>query len=173
VGLETKNIGDDKVPAMWKLLLKSFFASLPFMVLNCLMFSLVLNVFRIHKLIIAKSISLKIIAMIISISNPFMVGFILFLVWIFWFNIYFLTNRLIMSDILSGTRVTASCDVDYKVDKDGSIVIRPEGEVVLNIGDKVIKYVENLNSFLGKKLAQVLRYLKLNLQRLGDKFKKK
>jgi hypothetical protein len=73
---------------------------------------------------------------------------------IFWYNTYYLTDRLIFTDILSLTRV-----IEIKRHR-----IHGENEKdFVYFGDRLLGSVERFNNFLAKFLTKVLKYL-------GEKF---
>jgi hypothetical protein len=164
--LAVVNINDDERPRFYKLILRSILTPLPFTIITTLVVCCVLNMFGIHKLIIANAISVKILRFLIVISNPVFAGAVIMILLILWFNIYFLTDRLILVDIISKTRVV---DVKYIVQK---TIIGPDGKkeiavevtgnsrFIVRAGDKIISWIEKFDSAVKSKNKQIFEYIR-------------
>ncbi|MDR0571788.1 MAG: RDD family protein [Rickettsiales bacterium] len=159
--LRVKNIGDENEPRMYKLMIRSFLTPLPFIVINCLFLGSILNMFGVHKVMLRDRFSLSVLAFIIRISNPFVAGFIAFVFWLFWYNLYFLTNRMILVDFVSCTRVIDK-NFTLKLTKDtnGKTELVKEASLVVEVGDKLVSNIEKVDNILKQKLLQVLQFLK-------------
>ncbi|MDR2760426.1 MAG: RDD family protein [Rickettsiales bacterium] len=167
MSLEVNNINNNETPKFYKFALKSFLTSFPFMVLNILIFSTVMNMFGFHKLIIANRFSLKILALLITVSNPFVVAPFTVIFIFCWFNTYFLSERLILGDILSRTRVVNRNFLIKRVSgKNGEERIELKGDAVVECGDKILRKAEKISAFFEQKLTKTFQYL-------GSKFRGK
>jgi hypothetical protein len=161
--LRVKNINDENDPKMYKLMIRSFLTPLPFILINCLFLGSVLNMFNIHKMMLRDRFSLKVIALIIRISNPFTAGFIAFVLWLFWYNLYFLTNRMILLDFISFTRVVDNNFMIKARDIDNDAKLTRNASFVVELGDKLVGNIEKVDNILSKKLSQMLQFLKLKI----------
>jgi uncharacterized RDD family membrane protein YckC len=166
MGIKVVNINDDETPSFYKLLLKSILTPLPFIMTTVVVFCSIINIFGIHGIMLSNTIFLKIIKMGASFFNPLVAGFVVFCFVMFWFNIYFLTDKLILGDILSRTRVVDKEQI-FKtiiVENNGKQEIRVETKseksFIVAFGDKAIEKIEKFNEFLKRKNKQIIKYLK-------------
>jgi hypothetical protein len=164
--LEVVNIDNDKTPSFYKFILKSILTPLPFILTVGMLFCSVLNMFGIHRLIIANTFPLRILRTMVGMSNPIVVVFIAFIFFTLWFSVYFLLNRLILSDIFSRTRVV------YKDTLIKTMITNENGEEEVKIesggnevwivewGDAIIGYLGKFNDILKQKNKEIIQYLK-------------
>jgi hypothetical protein len=90
----------------------------------------------------------------------------------FWFNIYFLTNRLILSDILSRTRIISNNSVLETIiidngngEREIKVKMETKKPLIVDYGDKIISYIEKFNNLLREKNRQLFRYLKSKIKK--------
>ena len=100
--LKVVNLRNDEKPSILKLFIRSILVQFPgkllyFMIIGA---SLFIN-FHLY----APRDGFFNSLMIAIISNIYTIGVTVFILFLFWYSIYFITNRLILNDILSGTRV--------------------------------------------------------------------
>jgi hypothetical protein len=170
--LETININDDKTPRFYKFILKSILTPLPFVLTVGMLLCSALNMFGIHKLIIANTLSLRILRTIISVSNPVAVVFMAFIFFMLWFSVYFLLNKLILSDILSRTRVVykdtfiKTIFVNENGEKEVKMESRESGAWIVEWGDAIINYINKFNNFLKQENKRIIQYLRNKINKI-------
>ncbi|MDR1425418.1 MAG: RDD family protein [Rickettsiales bacterium] len=147
-----------KKPGILKLLARSILVPLP--LTNTVLFLVSFGLHFLNFQLYAPENNWQITAMV-KLTNLaehlYIIGTILCFFAVFWYGVYYLTNRLIFSDILSGTRV-------IEIDKYGI----PQGNTTdkdfVYFGDKFIGLLEKLNMFLLGLLKKAFHYI-------GAKFK--
>lgn len=152
LSLRVVNIKNDEKPNKFKLLLRSFLVNLPFMVIYVMIICQMLYLINFHLYAPINNFSTWFLVSITKISNIYTIGIALVFFFFFWFNIYYITNRLILSDILSRTRVVNSRIIDIKNNteqKDATYYV-----------DKIFDGIEKLNKILMEQLKKWIEYLK-------------
>lgn len=158
LSLRVVNIKNDEKPSKFKLLLRSILVNLPFMIIYIMVICQMLYLVNFHLYAPINGFTTWFLVSMTKISNIYTIGIILVFFFFFWFNIYYITNRLILSDILSRTRVVNSQIIDIKNNteqKDFTYYV-----------DKIFDGIEKLNKILMDKVKKWIEYLK-------NKFNKK
>lgn len=158
LSLRVVNIKNDEKPSKFRLLLRSFLVNLPFMVIYVMIICQMLYLVNFHLYAPVNSFGTWFLVSMTKISNIYTIGIALVFFFFFWFNIYYIANRLILSDILSRTRVVNSYIIDIKNNV--------EQKDTIYYVDKIFDGIEKLNNILAEKAKQWIEYLK-------NKFNKK
>ena len=106
------------------------------------LFFFVLYLFNFHMLIPANRLSLKIITFFVKYSNPFILMTIATVFLLFWYGLYFITNRTILVDFITRTRI-----IDIRKTKE-YLMNQTGKSLVIEFGDKLIKKMETLNNYI-------------------------
>lgn len=167
LSLKLVDIKNNEKPNIFKMLLKAILVSFPLISLSVLSAFVFLFLIQFHLYApIENNLAALIIVKITYISNPYIVLTLAVFFIFFWYGLYFLnTNNLLLSDIISRTKV-----IDYNkkiiIDKaleSGAITVNKKDFVYF--GDKVISKLENVNKYLYNVLINGLSFIK-------NKFKK-
>ena len=150
LSLRLSNIKDDKKPNIFKALFKAILVPLPFVTVFALSSFTILYLINFHLYIPTKNSKISyIIAKIVAISNPFIAAIAAVFFILFWYGFYYLnTKRLLLSDILSNTRV-----IDLKKRESINLLINEKNNLlekkdfVYALG-KALDNVEKFNKFL-------------------------
>lgn len=158
LSLRVVNMKNDEKPNVFKLFLRAFFVNFPFMLIYIMVICQMLYLVNFHLYAPINGFGTWFLVSMTKISNIYTIGIVLVFFFFFWFNIYYITNRLILSDILSRTRVVNSNIIDIKNSAD-------QKDATYYI-DKLLDGIENLNKILIEKVKQWIEYLR-------NKFSKK
>lgn len=153
MSLKVVNAKNNEKPSTLKLLIRAILVPLPIIIAFLLIIFQFLFLINFHLYAPKNSIILKIIIKIVSWSNPYILAIILIFFILFWYNIYYLTNRLILSDILSGTRVV---NTKFKYFSKNN---QNEKDIVY-FGDKLLSNLERINIYLVNVLKNWIKYIK-------------
>lgn len=156
LSLRVVNMKNDEKPNKLKMLLKSILVQFPFMLIYIMVICQMLYLINFHLYAPMKNIGTIFMINMTKISNIYTIGIVLVFFFFFWFNIYYITDKLILSDIISRTRVVNSkiIDINNTNKKDITFYV-----------DKMFDVVEKVNSTLMLWLKKWINYLK-------SKFKK-
>lgn len=153
MSLKVVNAKNNEKPITLKLFIRAFLVPLPIIIAFLLIIFQFLFLINFHLYAPKNSIILKIIIKMVSWSNPYILAIILIFFILFWYNIYYLTNRLILSDILSGTRVIST--------KFKSFSKKNQNEKdIVYFGDKFLSNLERINAYLFNILKNWIKYIK-------------
>ncbi len=165
LSLKLFNIKDDKKPNILKVFLKAILVPLPFVTVFALSSFTVLYLINFHLYVPTKGNKISyIITKIVAISNPFTAILAAVFFILFWYGFYYLnTKRLILSDVISGTRVVDikkknSIDLLMNEKKDFS-----EKKDFVYVLDKTLDNIEKFNRFLKSVLDRWIEIIKNNI----------
>ena len=149
--LKVVNIKDNNKPNIVKLFIKSLLVQLPFNIIYIMGTCSMLYLLNFHLYAPMKNITTILLIKITAISNIYTLGVILLFLFLFWFNIYYICDRLILSDIISRTRVIDSriLDITNTNRKDITYYI-----------DKLFEKLEKINNMLKNQLKKWIEFLK-------------
>lgn len=105
LSLKTVNINNNEKANPIKLFLKAILVQFPFKLTYLMIIGQILYLINFHKYAPINNVLTSILVNIVSISNLYVIGVVLFMFLLFWYDIYFITDKLILSDIISRTRV--------------------------------------------------------------------
>jgi hypothetical protein len=158
LSLRVVDVNKNKKPGFVKLLFRAILVPLPFV--TTFLFVIFSCLFFINFHIYAPSTSWRIsllIKLVKFAEYQYLAVTILIFFIIFWYNSYYLTDKLIFTDMLSLTRV-----VEIKKHSNNS----KNNRDFVYFGDKLLSLIEKFNNFLVKLLSNVLKYLKDKLSGL-------
>ena len=136
--LKVVNLRNDEKPSILKLFIRSILVQFPGKLLCFMIIGVCLYFINFHLYAPRDGFFNNLMIAVTSVSNIYTIGAAVFVLFLFWYDIYFITNRLILSDILSGTRV---------VEKGASEIV---GNVntFTSVMDGVLAYLEKFNNCL-------------------------
>ena len=148
--LKVVNLKNDDKPNTLKLFIRSVLVQFPFKLIYFMIIGQFLYFINFHLYAPRDGIFNNLMIKIASISNVYTIGATVFVLFLFWYDIYFITNRLIMSDILSGTRV---------VEKRASEVV---GNIntFTSVMDGILAYLDKFNDYLRSVLKKWIGIIK-------------
>ena len=155
LSLKVVNINNDNKPNCFKLFLKAILVQFPIKLIYLMIIGQLLYLVNFHKYAPLDNISTTILVNITSISNIYTIGLALFMFLLFWYDIYFITDRLILSDIISRTRVIEN--KKYKTNQQDTMV---EKSNFTSIVDWILDNLYKLNNSLKNTLKKWINYLK-------------
>ncbi|MDR2077598.1 MAG: RDD family protein [Rickettsiales bacterium] len=152
LSLKVVDAKKDKKPGFVQLLIRAILV--PFPLVMVFLFFVLACLFFINFHIYAPPVNWKVLLLIKLaklteyqyVATTILVFFI-----IFWYNTYYLTNRLIFTDILSLTRV---------IETKGRSISGKNNKDFVYFGDKFLGLIEKFNNFLIRLLRGALHYLK-------------
>lgn len=149
--LRVVNMKNYDKPNVFKMLLKSILVQLPADLLRIMFIGQLLFLINFHMYAPINNFATLILVKIVSVSNIYTIGIVSIFFFLFWFDIYYITNRLILSDIISRTRVVNSKILDFK---------NKDKKDLVYLFDKFFDMLEKLNSVLKKQLIDWIEFLK-------------
>lgn len=153
MSLKVVNAKNNEKPNALKLFIRAILIPLPLITAFLLIIFQFLFLVNFHLYAPKSSIILKIIIKMVSWSNPYILAIIIIFFILFWYNIYYLTNRLILSDIISGTRVVSTKFKSFSKENQN------EKDIVY-FGDKFLNNLERINAYLFNILKNWVKYIK-------------
>lgn len=162
LSLKVVNSKNNEKPNVLKLLIRSILVPLPMIIVFFLVLFQMLSFINFH--VYAPRRNIIVISMInfTKIIDPYVIAVVLIVFVLFWYDIYYITNGLIMSDILSGTRVINSKFLSLEVSKNEN------SKDFVYFGDKILDGLEKVNGYLFSKVKLSIAYIK---DKFKDKFK--
>jgi uncharacterized RDD family membrane protein YckC len=155
MSLKVVNLNNVEKPSVLKLLFRAFLIPFPIIVVSILGMFQFLYMIDFHLYApIQGNLASNIIVKITYISNPYtMILSAVFFI-LFWYGMYLLSDKLLLSDIISRTRV-------IKINKNYNVVNSNVDSVkdIVYFGDKFISKIEAFTEYLNKKLADNLNYI--------------
>lgn len=141
MSLKVVNRRNNERPNALKLLLRALLVPLPLITIFLMIIFQFLSFINFHNYAPRSTLLLRIMISLTVLTNPYLLATILAFFAVFWYNSYYLTDRLIFSDILSGTRVIST--------KFHSLAENNEEEKdMVYFGDKLLTALERLNRYL-------------------------
>lgn len=153
MSLKVVNAKNNEKPNALKLFIRAILIPLPLITAFLLIIFQFLFLVNFHLYAPKSSIILKIIIKMVNWSNPYILAIIIIFFILFWYNIYYLTNRLILSDIISGTRVVSTKFKSFSKENQN------EKDIVY-FGDKFLNNLERINAYLFNILKNWVKYIK-------------
>lgn len=160
LSLKVVNSKNNEKPNILKLFIRSVLVPLPIMIIFLLVIFQILSFINFHIYAPRRNFIVISIINFTKITNPYLIAVALIIFVLFWYDIYYITDGLIMSDILSGTRVVNSKFLSLNVFENVN------NKDFVYFGDKLLDWLEKINSYLFDKV-------KLSLMYIRDKFKGK
>ena len=143
LSLKVVNFKDSETKvAKIKYILKAILTPVPVIWLAHSIFYFMLYLLNFHLLIQTDRISIKIIAFFVKYANPFILMTVGVFFLLFWYGLYFITEKKILVDFLTMTRV-----IDIRKTKE-YMMNNNSNSFVIEFGDKIIKKMEILNSYI-------------------------
>lgn len=155
LSLKVVNINNDNKPNCFKLFLKAILVQFPIKLIYLMIIGQLLYLVNFHKYAPIDGISTEILVNITSISNIYTIGLALFMFLLFWYDIYFITDKLILSDLISRTRVIEA--KKYNFNKQEVLV---EKSNFTSIVDWILDGLYKVNTSLKNTLKKWINYLK-------------
>ena len=134
--LKVVNLRNDEKPSILKLFIKSILVQFPGKLVYFMIIGQFLYFINFHLYAPRDGFFNNLMIAVTSISNIYTIGATIFVLFLFWYDIYFITNRLILSDILSGTRVVRVSEVINNTNTFTSAM------------DGILAYMERFNAYL-------------------------
>jgi hypothetical protein len=160
MSLKVVNLSDVKKPNIFKLLVRAFLIPFPIIVISVLGMFQFLYMIDFHLYApIKNNIASYIIVKITYVSNPYVIILLAVFFILFWYGMYILTDKLLLSDIISRTKVIKTNNI-YDRTSNGSL------KDIVYFGDKFISKIEAFTEYLNKKLKNNLNYLKNKLKKI-------
>lgn len=153
MSLKVVNAKNNEKPNALKLFIRAILIPLPLITAFLLIIFQFLFLVNFHLYAPKSSIILKIIIKMVNWSNPYILAIIIIFFILFWYNIYYLTNRLILSDIISGTRVVSTKFKSFSKENQN------EKDIVY-FGDKFLNNLERINAYLFNILKNWVKSIK-------------
>ena len=147
--LKVANITNNEKPNALKLVLKSIMVQLPTKLLYLMVIGQFLYLINFHKYAPNNGFMTWLLSFISSISNIYTISIVIVLLSLFWYGIYFILDRLILGDILSGTRVIEKSYIEQAKSSSG-----------LGAMDKILDYLGILNTYLSGVLKKWISMIK-------------
>ena len=162
MSLKVVNSKDNNKPGALKLFIRSILVSLPIIIIFLLIIFQLLSFLNFH--VYAPKRNFIVITMIkfTKLTDPYVIAVALIIFILFWYDIYYITDGLIMSDILSGTRVVNSKFQSF------DITANENNKDFVYFGDKFLNSLEKINIYLFDKVKLSITYIK---DKIGGKFK--
>lgn len=162
LSLKVVDAKNGEKPSIFKLLIRSILVPLPMVLTFLLVLFQMLSFVNFH--IYAPKRNLVVVSMInlTKITNPYLIAVVLIIFVLFWYDIYYITDGLIMSDILSGTRVISSKFLSLDVAEN------EKNKDFVYFGDKFLDGLEKINAYLFGKVKLSFLYIK---DKIKGKFK--
>lgn len=158
--LRVTNMKDNNYPKFSNFILKSLFTTLPFIFLFYAIICQALFVMNFHNEAPRNKFLVRLLISLIKILNPYVILSIISLLILFWFCIFFVTNKYILSDILSRTR-TIDENLLLEIYKN-----KKEDILSLKFGDKFLSKMENTNKKLKDLVRKTFSYIKSKFTRI-------
>ena len=154
LSLKVVDAKNNEKPSIFKLLVKSILIPLPMVIIFLLIVFQMLSFINFH--IYAPRRNLVVISMInlTKITNPYLIAVVLIIFMLFWYDIYYITDGLIMSDILSGTKVINSKFLSLDVTEN------EKNKDFVYFGDKFLDGLEKINTYLFDKVKLSFLYIR-------------
>lgn len=165
--LRLVNLKDGENASIIKKLIKAIYGPLPFLSVFILLSFTFLYLINFHIYApVNESFSAHIIAAVVSISNPYTAGLVAVFFGLFWYGFYFLNNnKLILGDILSGTKV-----IDERKRRDIDLILNK----TTSLEDKdFVYYAEKIMSKLGSLKSFTISVYEKYLEKIKSLKKKK
>ncbi|MBR2141453.1 MAG: RDD family protein [Rickettsiales bacterium] len=155
MSLKVVNITNYEKPNNFKLFMKSVLVPFPIILMYVMVFCLMLYLVNFHLYAPMKNIGTIMIIKLTSVSSIYLIGIVVIVFLLFWFDIYYITDRLILSDIISRTRVVNKKVIDaIEIEN-----IKNRKDIIYYI-DKFIEVLTKINKKLQDKLVEWINYLK-------------
>ena len=154
--LKIVNINNDEKANIFKLFIKAILVQFPIKMIYLMIIGQFLYLTNFHKYAPIDNFFTSILVNITSISNIYTIALFLFIFLLFWYDIYFITDRLILSDIISRTRVVeAKKEIKSYIENENI-----EKSSFTSSMDFILDALYKLNKSLKNTLKKWINYLK-------------